>query len=354
MPYKGPSGKRQAKCRLRKLCKEFQAWKRLEWVHKPDINNTQKETTNIMQRPLNNYIEVGIVHFMAFPGVITGEGPILESLEKILGDDYFDLIEISWFKDPAVRAKAKEMFETSGIGVKYGAQPRLLTQKLNLNSSDEDERKKAVDEMKAAVDEASEGGITDLALLSGAYPGEEKKADAMDLLERSLNDICSYAGEREMNIVLEVFDRDIDKKCLIGPAADAREIAERVCPSHTNFGLMVDLSHIPLLGETPAEALRPVADFLTHIHIGNCYMDDKNDPAYGDMHPRFGYPGSPNDVDEITAYLKELFEVGYLKNDGSARAAISFEVKPVGDEDSELVIANAKRKLNEAWIKLQV
>ena len=307
-----------------------------------------------MQRPLNHYIEVGIVHFMAFPKVITGEGPILESLKKILEDDFFELIEISWFKDTGIRAKARELLETSGIGVKYGAQPRLLTQKLNLNSADEDERRKAVDEMKAAVDEASEGGIADVALLSGAYPGEGEKAEAMDLLERSLNEICSYAHEREMNIVLEVFDRDIDKKCLIGPAADAREIAERVCPSNPNFGLMVDLSHIPLLGESPAEALRPVAEFLTHIHIGNCYMKNKEDPAYGDMHPRFGYPGSPNDVDEIAAYLKELFEIGYLKSDGSGRGAVSFEVKPVGDEDSELVIVNAKRKLNEAWIKLQV
>ena len=307
-----------------------------------------------MQRPLQHYIKVGIVHFMAFPKVITGEGPILESLKKILEDDYFELIEISWFKDPVIRAKARELLQSSGIGVKYGAQPRLLTQKLNLNSAEEDERRKAVDEMKAAVDEASEMGIVDVALLSGAHPGDEKKSEAMDLLERSLDEICSYAHEREINIVLEVFDREIDKKCLIGPAAEAREIAERVCPSHANFGLMVDLSHIPLLGESPSEALRPVADFLTHIHIGNCYMENKDDPAYGDMHPRFGYPGSSNDVDEITAYLKELFEIGYLKSDGSGRGAVSFEVKPVGDEDSDLVIANAKRKLNEAWIKLQV
>ena len=31
---------------------------------------------------------------------------------------------------------------------------------------------------------------------------------------------------------------------------------------------------------------------------------------------------------------------------------LSFEVKPWGDEDPELVIANAKRTLNEAWAKL--
>ena len=307
-----------------------------------------------MQSPLKNFIEVGIVHFMAFPKVITGEGPMLESLKEIIQDDYFELIEISWIKDPDIRAEARKLLQSSGIGVKYGAQPRLLTQKLNLNSSVEDERRQAVDDIKSALDEASEIGIADLALLSGVYPGDDKKAEAMVLLEKSLDEICTYAGDLKINVVLEVFDRAIDKKCLIGPAADARDLAERVCSKHANFGLMVDLSHIPLLGESPAEALRPVADFLAHIHIGNCYMKDKDDPAYGDMHPSFGYPGGANDVDEIVAYLNELFNVGYLKRDGSRRGAVSFEVKPVGDEDSAMVIANAKQKLNEAWVKIQV
>ena len=31
---------------------------------------------------------------------------------------------------------------------------------------------------------------------------------------------------------------------------------------------------------------------------------------------------------------------------------LSFEVKPFGDEDPEIVIANAKRVLNEAWARV--
>ena len=31
---------------------------------------------------------------------------------------------------------------------------------------------------------------------------------------------------------------------------------------------------------------------------------------------------------------------------------VSFEVKPFGDEDPDLVIANAKRVLNLAWARL--
>jgi sugar phosphate isomerase/epimerase len=124
--------------------------------------------------------------------------------------------------------------------------------------------------------------------------------------------------------------------------------------AHQNFGLMVDLSHIPLLGESPAQALQPVREHVAHIHIGNAYFKDRQDPAWGDNHPRFGYPGSANDVPEIIAYLRELFLIGYLSVDGSRRGAVSFEIKPVGAEDPAVMIAAAKRKLLEAWSQLEL
>lgn len=301
-----------------------------------------------MKEPLHHYVRPGIVHFMAYP-VIKGEGPIIESLTELLTDPFFEVIEISWIKDPELRAEAKALLESSGVSVKYGAQPRLLTQGLDLNSLDAATRERAVVEMRAGIDEADEMGITDFALLSGPYPGDADKAAAMDALTTSLNEVCAHATDHGINVALEVFDRAIDKKCLVGPADSACEIAERVKATHSNFGLMVDLSHIPLLSESPAEALQPVKDHLVHIHIGNAYMDDHADPAYGDMHPRFGYPGGANDVPEIVTFLDELFKVGYLEADASSRSAISFELKPVGTENPRTMIANGKRKLVEAW-----
>jgi sugar phosphate isomerase/epimerase len=289
---------------------------------------------------------------MAFPDVIKGHGEVDKSLREILRDEYFEVVEITWIKNPAMREEVKAMLATSAVEVKYGAQPRLLTQELDLNSADEAHRKRAVTDIKEAIDDAVEMGITDIGILSGKYPGEALKDQAMNLLEESLFELCAYASLEGANIVLEVFDQTVDKKCLIGSVTDAREIAERVCRRYKNFGLLVDLSHIPLLGESPAEALRPVQEYIRHIHIGNCYMENHGDPAYGDQHPRFGYPGGANDVPEIVDFLKELFYIGYLKKDGSVRMPVSFEIKPVGDEDPFLVIANAKRKLNEAWAKV--
>ena len=97
-----------------------------------------------MNIPLLHVIRPGIVHFMAFPATIKGEGPILETCRQILADDYFGVIEISWIKDPAIRAQVKAMIASAGVEAKYGAQPRLLTQKLDLNSADEAMRQRAV------------------------------------------------------------------------------------------------------------------------------------------------------------------------------------------------------------------
>ncbi len=308
-----------------------------------------------MNTPLHHHIRPGIVHFMAFPATIKGEGPILETIRQIVADPYFEVLEISWIKDPAVRAQVKTLLAGSAVEVKYGNQPRLLTQKLDLNSADETMRARAVAEIKLGIDEATEMGARDVGLLSGSdVPAAERPA-AMDRLEQSLVEICRYAAERGRQIVLEVFDRDIDKKALIGPAATARKISERVRRVCPNFGLLVDLSHIPLLGESPEQALLPVRDHLAHIHIGNAYFaDERTGPAWGDNHPHFGFPGGANDVPEIVAFLNVLFQIGYLKADGSARGNVSFEIKPLPGEDASVMIAAAKRKLGDAWARLKL
>ncbi len=64
-------------------------------------------------------------------------------------------------------------------------------------------------------------------------------------------------------------------------------------------------------------------------------------------HPRFGIEGGENGVPELAAYLKAFIDVGFLN--GCDQPFMSFEVKPLKDESSEVVIANAKRALKQAW-----
>jgi sugar phosphate isomerase/epimerase len=304
-----------------------------------------------MQESMYKFMKVGLIHFMAFPQVMRGEGPILETLQKIAEDDFFTAVEVSWIKDAKVREKAKKLLEMSHLTVAYGAQPRLLINNLNLNSFNEEERKMAVREIKAGVDEAYEIGAKSLAFLSGKDPGEEGREQALKLLISSIKEICDYAKSKgNLKITLEIFDRDIDKKCLIGPANEARKLAAEIRKEFDNFGLMVDLSHLPLLNETPAQAIMPIKDYLVHAHMGNCIMRDKEHPGYGDQHPRFGIAGGENDTEELVVFLRTLLKIGFLNDKNPP--IVSFEVKPLAGETSEVVIANAKRVLKEAWARV--
>ena len=59
-----------------------------------------------------------------------------------------------------------------------------------------------------------------------------------------------------------MFDRDIDKKCLIGPSEYAAAYAREVRRDYPAFGLMYDLSHQPLLHEQSTTALTLLKDYL--------------------------------------------------------------------------------------------
>jgi len=304
-----------------------------------------------MNEPMYRYMDVGLIHFMAYPSTIRGEGPILETVRAIAEDDYFTLIEITWIKDDEVRKQVKDLLNTAAVKIAYGAQPALLTQKLNLNSEDEAERRKAVDQIKACIDEAYFMGARGCALLAGKDPGEAGRDTAKKLLVQSLKELCDYSRSKgSMPIILETFDREqYGKNAVAGPTAESVAISEAVRADWPSFGLMLDLSHLPMLKESAREALTLAKDHLVHVHIGNCVIRDPSHPAYGDEHPRFGIPGGENGVEELAEFLSVLFDVGYLSTQGPK--PVSFEVKPIAamNESSETVIANAKRTLNKAW-----
>ena len=90
-------------------------------------------------------------------------------------------------------------------------------------------------------------------------------------------------------------------------------------------------------------ALRP---YITHLHIGYAVAQPGCE-AYGDEHPRFGFPGSANDVDERVDFFTVLKEEGFFREKDPL--VLSLEVKPWGDEDGNIILANTKRVINRAW-----
>jgi sugar phosphate isomerase/epimerase len=286
---------------------------------------------------------------MIFPETLTGSGPIVETVAKIVNDDFFSMIEVGHINDQEARKQVAELIATSHIRVAFGAQPTILTRKLDLNSFDEAKRKEALSTLRPQIDEAKEIGASRFTVLSGPDPGVDKRTKARELLVDSLLDLCSYGKESGVNVTLETFDRTIEKKSLIGPSDEALMVSSSVKKQFPSFGLMYDMGHAPLLDEDPATSLKLLKNELVHIHVGNC-VKKPGLPAYGDQHPRFGFNGSENDVPQLVRFLRALFDIGYLSPEPhDPSPVVGFELKPVPNEKSEAVIANGKRTWRKAW-----
>lgn len=295
------------------------------------------------------YMTPGVVSFKAYPEAMTGRsGTIFDGVLELAKDDFFQAIEVGWMHDWNERDRVAKLLRTTEMDVAYATQPRTIREGLDLNALDEGERRESVEAIKSEIDKADHLGASRVRLLAGRDPGDEARPDAKSQLEASLDEICEYAADRDdIFVTLKIFDRDYDKRSLIGTFDDTRDVAERVAPSHDNFGVLVDLSHFPLLGVEPAEALPKVAEYVTDFHLGTCVLDESH-PAYGDKQPRFGIEHSENDAQDVAEFFGLLLDRGYLNT--ADRPMVSVEVAPFMAEDrSEVVVANAKRVWKRAW-----
>lgn len=294
-----------------------------------------------MTESIHKYFQVGTIQWMSFP-----HRDPMESLKAICRDDFFDAIELKGYGER--NAEAKALLEQSHLKVCYGAQPRLLGPKLNPNAIDEAERQKAEATLMEAIDEAEYFGAKGIAFLAGKWE-EETKEEAYQQLLKTTRNLCTYAASKDMNVELEVFDYDMDKAALIGPAPLAARFAADMRTTHSNFGLLVDLSHVPTTYETSQFVIRTLRPYITHFHFGNAVVKPGCD-GYGDLHPRFGYPNSANDTPELLDYLRVLKEEGFF--DAEHPYVLSMEVTLRPGEDEDIVLANTKRVLNRAWALL--
>ena len=297
-----------------------------------------------MKDSIHKYFQIGTIQWMSHPSY-----DVLDSIHKIACDDFFDALEVCKFNDDETRTKARDMMAQAHLRVCYGAQPRLLGPKLNPNDIDEAGRQAAEKTLLEAVDEAEFLGAKGIAFLAGKWSPETKDQAFAQLLKTTGN-VCAYAATKGMMVELEVFDYDMDKAALIGPAPYAAKFAADMRTTHSNFGLLVDLSHFPTTYETSQFVIRTLRPYITHFHIGNAVVKPGCE-AYGDQHPRFGFPDSANDTPELLDFFRVLKQEGFFCAENPY--VLSFEVKPWKDEDPEIIVANTKRVINRAWALLE-
>lgn len=295
--------------------------------------------------------KLGVVQFMAFPNSDQNPEALLAALKSLAVDPDFGLVELTRMPDRQTLSQVRSLLEAAHLDCGFAATPVILRHGLNPSATDESVRKSAVSELKSCVDEAISLGAKTLTLMSGPFGGDE--AGELKAFIKTLDEICSYAADKSPDnpllVLVEPFDRNVDKKALIGPSSLAGVLASEILARHKNFGLLIDLSHLPLLNEAVDECLISLPpDSVRHVHIGNC-VTVPDDPLYGDQHPPFGYPRSENGVEQVRVFLSALHYSGYFARPSPyGLPTVSFEVKPLPDQDPLIVLANAKRVLKEA------
>jgi sugar phosphate isomerase/epimerase len=300
----------------------------------------------------------GLVVPTAYPATVSDPSALLDALVTTTADAFFGALEVSAIPDAAVRREAREILDAAHMDVVFAAQATIMSDRLNLNAEEEAERTRAIDACRLQIDQAYELGARIMMVMSGPDPGNEPARQRQyALLTDSLKKLCDYAQERASDyilaITLEPQDRTVEKKRLAGPTREAAAVVERVKSEYSNVGLTLDLSHQPLLGETISDMIVDGSEYLIHAHCGNCVVRDTSHPSYGDQHPYFGIPGGENDVEQLRLFLEALVYCGYFaKSVPTSMPVVSLEIKPAPRQRPEVVIANGKRVLCEAWARL--
>lgn len=304
--------------------------------------------------PWADLMDFGVVHPLVYLETRSDESKLLPTLHAVAADPWFGAVEIAPIKDPAIVKEARALLSAAAMQVVHLPILPIIFDNLGLGSEDDSTRREAKARLQTLLDQAIFFGAPLAMIAAPKDPGEKAREVTLERFTQDVQELCDYAdahsSKQRLHLVLENFDRDVEKKRLIGPTFEAAAFAEVV--GRDNFGLTVDLSHLPLLKETPAEALQAAAPHLLHVHIGNCVAAYPESPLYGDFHPRFGHPLGVNDVPEVTTFLEELHALEFwthARKRLGVTPILSMELKPSDGESSEVILANGKRVFAQAW-----
>lgn len=292
-------------------------------------------------------MKIGVVHPQLYPQVMLGDGPVVETAAAIVAEPDIRAIEVTHVRDEVARARLKLLLASSGMKVIFNSLPVMLKNGWNIDSAEASVREEALAGLKGLMDEARFLGAKLFVVMSGPDTGADGRAAAKGRLVSSLQAICDEAGRMGMSVTLEPFDREADKKRLVGPVSEAVEIAKQV--KRDNFGLTLNLAHILLNKENPGDAVSTARHFLLHAVVSNCVLAEGS-PVRGDQHPCFGTEGSLAGLEQVTEFIRALEKGGFFKKAGAGW--VSLEVRPRDEEYSAAVLAGGLRIIAEAVEKL--
>lgn len=306
-----------------------------------------------------------LVFYMAYPGPGNLDGAsrslvdpkyLLAALDRVLRDDAFQIVEVTSLKSQKLQKDVAKKLKASGKRVAFHCEPVQWTNEENLidpadlSSSNEVQRRRAVDRISRLMEEAALYGADQIFVASGKNPASgmayDSKSDTLQnqallALGNSLRQLATEAKKRKMKLAVSLADAGshdgggVYRSQLLGPSGRAQTLIETLrAEGHDNLGLAAGIGRLTLNGEGP-DAIAGLAGVLQWFYISNAVA------ARGDVQPRFGADGGLVTSSLIGEYMRALSEVEYT-------GPIGIAVRPSGSEVPESVVAVARGMLIEA------
>ena len=296
---------------------------------------------------IEKYAKLGLVHHLLYPKCTVDREHHVATLAEFVGRDDIEALDCCIpYGDQFRNSGIIEKVRNCGKNV-ANALHLFPARKISLSSLDLQEQEMTKVVLKDQIEMAAAIGATGFVFVSGADV-PENRPEARKTFKAFCRWFCGELKAHNMAALLEPFDRTIDKKFLYGPIDDCVELIKDLhSEGITNIGIELDMAHLPLMFEDFESAIQRCAPYLKRIHLGNCVLQDKSHPLYGDMHPPMGLPGGEIDTPELTRILRKLYEVGYL--DENNRKPLIMEMQPFPGETVEYTVAETYRRLYAAW-----
>jgi len=300
-----------------------------------------------MKEDIQEYARLGFVHHMLYPECMEDPDAHASTLEAFVQRDDMETFDCCLPYGDERRARLIPLIRDCGKEHITFATHLFPLRKIGLSSPAPHEQAQIRMIVKDMIDGAAAIGATGLIFASGGpEPGEATPAH-----HETFADFCRWLclelKPHGITALLEPFDTTIDKKFLYGSTAECMALIDSLRPEIDNFGIELDLAHVPLMGESFDDAIRTVAPALKRVHLGNCVLKDKAHPRYGDTHPPIGFDGGEIDVPQVTDILRCLLDVGFLNRD--ERGDLLIEMTPWPGRTVEETVADAKGRLHQAW-----
>ncbi len=309
-----------------------------------------------MQHPWSDLFQLGLVVSAFFQNIRQRKGPILEVVNRVATDPFFQALELSGAEAPEVQREAASVLRSSGKTLVFSGGTYCYGGQNNLHDLEEERRKNAVTNVETIIDEAIAYGCKVLYVMGFETPPEQSRNRAIEQFARSLASLAQYARKKNpsspLTISVENFHILRETPFLIGPTREIAHLLRGLRHHNPNVGLTFDTSHILQLKEDLAATYLDVQDVVAHIHLSNCVIRDPSYPFYGDKHPPYGFTGSEMGVEEIADFLTLLKDAGHFSRPlPTGKAVLSLEVITPSGQTSEGNLSEAKDAFQRAWEK---